>query len=316
MNNPQVSIIVPVYKVEKYLPGCIESILSQSYSDFELLLIDDGSPDKSGEICDEYAARDVRIRVFHKTNGGVSSARNLGIEEAKGEWIMFVDSDDFIDADTLKVCSGYFLKYDLIRFSMRLVLNKENTRWNDIEIANNDTKEEYFSKVVSRNAILGVCGGIYKKSIFKDNNIKFSTDLISGEDWFVQIQCLIYCNALQILNKPLYIYNRYVETSCTNVFRFDVHYSTLRALYEIKKLLARHSDKTYEHNYKKEIIHAKCMVVYDYLTNKILHKYKIDHDKNLTYKQLANISLTEVLKVNIPFKWKILLSLYSIGLIK
>ena len=84
MIYPKISIIVPVYKVERYLPHCIDSILAQTFTDFELLLIDDGSPDNSGKICDEYAAKDTRIRVFHKDNGGVSSARNFGLDNANG----------------------------------------------------------------------------------------------------------------------------------------------------------------------------------------------------------------------------------------
>ena len=94
--NPKISVIVPVYNVEKYLRRCIDSILAQTFSDFELLLIDDGSKDSSGEICEEYAGKDARIRVFHRQNGGVSTARNLGIDKAKGEWIYFVDSDDVV----------------------------------------------------------------------------------------------------------------------------------------------------------------------------------------------------------------------------
>ena len=100
-NNPKISIIVPVYNVEQYLPRCIDSILNQSFADFELLLIDDGSKDKSGTICDEYAAKDSRIRVYHKENGGVSSARNIGLEKARGEWLAFIDGDD-------EITDGYF----------------------------------------------------------------------------------------------------------------------------------------------------------------------------------------------------------------
>lgn len=97
MNRPpEISIIVPVYKVEKYLPCCIESILAQSFTDYELLLIDDGSPDRCGEICDEYARKDDRIRVFHQQNLGVSAARNRGLDEARGSYVTFVDSDDWI----------------------------------------------------------------------------------------------------------------------------------------------------------------------------------------------------------------------------
>lgn len=96
MSSMLISVIVPVYNTESFLPACIESILSQTYQDIELLLIDDGSTDRSGAICDEYAAKDSRVRVFHKENGGVSSARNLGLDQARGEYIHFVDSDDLV----------------------------------------------------------------------------------------------------------------------------------------------------------------------------------------------------------------------------
>ena len=94
-----ISVIVPVYNVEKYLDKCIQSILGQTYSNIELLLIDDGSTDSSGAICDKYVTQDSRVRVFHKSNEGVSAARNWGLDNAKGEWIAFVDADDWIDSD-------------------------------------------------------------------------------------------------------------------------------------------------------------------------------------------------------------------------
>ncbi|MBO7397990.1 MAG: glycosyltransferase family 2 protein, partial [Clostridia bacterium] len=94
-----ISVIVPVYKTEEYLNQCVESILNQTYKDLEILLIDDGSPDRCGELCDDFAERDNRIRVFHTENRGVAAARNFGIREAKGEYIGFVDSDDWIEPD-------------------------------------------------------------------------------------------------------------------------------------------------------------------------------------------------------------------------
>lgn len=119
-----ISIIIPVYKVEKYLHKCINSILEQSFIDFELLLIDDGSPDLSGTICDEYAVLDSRVRVFHKPNGGVSSARNLGIDSAKGEYVIFCDADDYwCDSDILKkmyvIATG--LQVDIVRAEYKSV---------------------------------------------------------------------------------------------------------------------------------------------------------------------------------------------------
>ena len=97
-----ISVIVPVYKVEKYIHRCIDSILAQTFTDFELILVDDGSPDCCGSICDEYAKKDSRVTVIHKKNGGLSDARNAGLDFAMGDYILFVDSDDYIDADLLE----------------------------------------------------------------------------------------------------------------------------------------------------------------------------------------------------------------------
>ena len=94
--DPLISVIVPCYKVEKYLPSCIESILRQTYGHIEVIIVDDGSPDKCGLICDDYAERDSRIRVIHKNNGGLSDARNVGIDQARGEWITYIDGDDYV----------------------------------------------------------------------------------------------------------------------------------------------------------------------------------------------------------------------------
>ena len=102
MDRPLISVIMPVYNVELYLPKAIESVLNQTYQRLELLLIDDGSTDKSGLICDEYAAKDKRVKVFHKKNGGLSEARNVGLDNAFGEWISFLDSDDWIDPTMLE----------------------------------------------------------------------------------------------------------------------------------------------------------------------------------------------------------------------
>lgn len=131
MSNPKISIIVPVYKVESYLHKCIDSILAQTFEDFELILIDDGSPDQCGVICDEYANKDRRIRVIHKENGGLSSARNAGIDIAKGDYIGFVDSDDWIEPDMYKLLYEVCKKNDceiascssMIHYKNRTVVN-------------------------------------------------------------------------------------------------------------------------------------------------------------------------------------------------
>lgn len=144
LNNPVISIIVPIYKTEKYLDRCLNSILNQTYKDFELLLIDDGSPDKAGELCDEYAKNDTRIKVFHKENGGVSSARNVGLENAIGEWIYFFDSDDEmlyngletlvynITQNTILSLGGYIKEYGDGIFSTTGIVKTNNLSIKDL----------------------------------------------------------------------------------------------------------------------------------------------------------------------------------------
>ena len=111
-NNPKISVIVPVYKVEKYLDKCVESIVNQTYKNLEIILVDDGSPDNCPAMCDEWAEKDERIRVIHKENGGLADARNAGMDIATGDYIGFVDSDDWIEPNMYEVLLKNALKYD------------------------------------------------------------------------------------------------------------------------------------------------------------------------------------------------------------
>ncbi len=122
---PLISVIVPIYKVEKYLARCVKSIRNQTFTDIEIILVDDGSPDKCGEMCDAYARKDERVRVIHKANGGLSSARNVGIDEAKGEYLAFIDSDDWMDADMLEILHRIAQEKnaDIVECSFRNIYN-------------------------------------------------------------------------------------------------------------------------------------------------------------------------------------------------
>lgn len=174
-----VSIIVPVYNTEKYLNNCIESILSQTYRDFELLLIDDGSTDASGYICDLYAEKDKRIKVVHKKNAGVVSARNDGIQLAGGEYISFIDSDDWIDKEYFTYYMSMFEQdVDIIVTGM---VRNENERIFNYVKSLHMSKEEALKEMIAReNFGWELCGKIYRSEILKD--LKPDTSIVNGED--------------------------------------------------------------------------------------------------------------------------------------
>lgn len=213
---PKVSIIVPIYKAEKYLRRCVDSIIIQTFTDWELLLIDDGSPDKSGEICDEYAKRDTRIRVFHKENGGVSSARNLGLDNEQGEYVMFVDADDWIVENTLALCFSYFERYEIIRFSMIYIESEIRKNNRQFILPSSDSRREILQRILERNSILGVWGGLYKAELFNNSSIRFDPKLIMAEDWLVLCLLVNKCHTIIDLSDACYCYNVVNEDSCSN----------------------------------------------------------------------------------------------------
>ena len=215
---PKVSVIVPVYKVEKYVSKCIESILNQTCTDWELILVDDGSPDASGAICDEYARKDRRIRVIHKENGGVSSARNVGLDNATGEWVTFVDADDWIDMRCLELCFDSNSCADLYRFGMQSIYTTGGAPKNKIRIENTLSVQDYLKLLIARKTVLGVCGGIYRKDVISKFDIKFDERYVMGEDWLFNFHFIKSCSSICIIDEPLYTYNRFNENGCTKNF--------------------------------------------------------------------------------------------------
>lgn len=166
---PKLSIIVPVYKVEPYIHKCVDSILNQTFTDFELILVDDGSPDNCGKICDEYAQKDERVRVIHKENGGVSSARNLGVDESAGEYISFIDPDDWIDEEMYSEVVLYMENNEIdilcidvceVRESKSFVRNKfdENLFFN---------RKDALTKILIDEIDNSPCNKVYKKLVWE-----------------------------------------------------------------------------------------------------------------------------------------------------
>ena len=193
MKKPLVSVIVPVYKVEKWLSRCVDSILAQTMEDFELLLIDDGSPDCSGEICDEYAVKDSRVRVFHKANGGVSSARNLGLDNAKGEWISFVDADDWVDVDYLAGLTEN-LDADFILGGVKM-LETQQSSMEDYKYEKSEIKD-CIEKYLFDTVLLSPWGNLLNRNIINNNNIRFDEKIRYAEDRIFNREYLLSCKSI------------------------------------------------------------------------------------------------------------------------
>ena len=211
------SVIVPIYNVEKYIRQCVNSILNQTYEDFELILVDDGSPDGCPSICDDFVKQDNRVKVIHKENGGPTSARKAGILKANGDYIVCVDGDDFLVSEMLRKVSDVLLKsqYDIVCFSYKTVSDKKiidnfSVEYRKGEYSRNQIESEIFPTLVTgtngKRFPPAVWCKVFKKELLKPIQLKLSDQIILGED-----SCLSYCsiynaNSIYILDEQLYCY--------------------------------------------------------------------------------------------------------------
>ena len=209
--NPTVSIIVPVYKAETFLSRCIDSILNQEYRDFELLLVDDGSPDSSGEICDTYARNDSRIRVIHQSNSGVSIARNHAIDQARGTYLQFLDSDDWItpDATKLLVRSAEDFQADLVIADFYRVIGERVSHKGDIDEDEVISREEFAEHMMENPAdyYYGVIWNkLYKRELIEQHHLRMNPDISWCEDFMFNLEYIRYATRFYALKTPIYYY--------------------------------------------------------------------------------------------------------------
>lgn len=210
-----ISVVVPVYNAEKNIKQCIESILTQKYRQFELILIDDGSTDRSLEICRQYSERDARIRVYHQNNSGVGAARNAGIRMAKGRYLMFVDSDDYLDPDMLsdgvkhmESGCGLFISGTLMEYYKDITIEKTvEYRGKEKEYT---TKEllEAFNKEYPLLCIGGPCSKLFVTSILQDTECCFDTEMTVSEDGLFCQEYISRINRVSFSDKCFYHYRR------------------------------------------------------------------------------------------------------------
>lgn len=237
---PDVSIIVPIYNVEKYLRRCIDSILSQTFISFELLLIDDGSTDASGAICDEYALMDRRIHVTHQINRGVSAARNVGLDKSVGKYVCFVDSDDWVTSDYLATLMEQVQGFDVLFFGFFLRYNDESSMSLSLreQCAVNEIEKEQLLLFLCKNDtgynVLGyTCDKIFRRDLIEKYNLRFDENICLGED---EIFALAYClkaQSLKVIPDVLYNYSQRAGGLASQKESYKSCYSKYKALVEI-----------------------------------------------------------------------------------
>ena len=252
--RPKVSVIVPVYNVESYLKRCVDSIRGQTEQDIEIILVDDGSPDNCPEMCDQFAVEDRRVRVLHQENGGVSVARNLGIEQAAGEWIMFADPDDWLEPNAVEVmynqavqsgcdmvaASHYFNELDSAGRQVRARLEGlvEGTYHTDQDFG--VLLQHLF---MIRHHVLGLQAAwakLYKRDIFLDGSCRFPLGMKMSEDIIFKLYALHQIKSLFILDVPVYHYQTGRTGSVTTGYRPDREKLCRRYIQEVREFFDRY----------------------------------------------------------------------------
>lgn len=224
-----VSVIVPVYNVEKYIKKCIDSLLNQTFTFVELILIDDGSTDMSSQICDEYAARDSRVRVVHQDNQGVSAARNTALDMVRGQYVAFVDGDDYVACTFLETLVGGMQENSMAVCGFVRVKEKEKIPYVQTAREKNGKEQgfhirhyeraDFIEEVLCNNYIGGYCWNkMFKTSIIRQYSIKMREELSIGEDMVFVIEYMKHCTGGCYITAPLYYYRLNVESALQKMY--------------------------------------------------------------------------------------------------
>lgn len=236
MQNKKISIVVPVHNVEKYLRECVDSLVNQTYLNLEIILIDDGSSDESAKICDEYATKDERIKVVHKRNGGSSSARRAGINIATGQYLMFVDSDDWIELDTIECCMRVIRDNTEIQCVLFPYVREYPQKSSEVHFFNGD---QLFAEIEAKNKVyrrlfgpvgaelsnpenmdilVSCCMKLYHIDLVKEGKYFDTKEVGSSEDALFNIHALVNCNVYAYIDKCFYHYRK-MEGTLTSTYR-------------------------------------------------------------------------------------------------
>lgn len=310
----KVSIIVPVYKVEKYIRQCVDSLINQTLKDIEILLVDDGSPDTCGKICDEYANKDSKVKVIHKQNAGVSAARNDGIKAATGEWIMFVDSDDWATPDMCEIAYNTAIKNKVDIAMFCNFYNYENIELKhksapkeiitdnkkDIEIFQQCVFHRGYMDFIEENVryegLTAPWSKIFKAELIKNNNISFNLNVRGTfDDGLFMLETLEHAKKVSFNNLFLYHYRK-TDTSITQSFKEKQLEVYERIYKEIEKFLEKYNKKEiFREAYYARIILYLVHAIKIYFFNK-LNPNNMKQKKNKLKRVIETMPYKEAIK--------------------
>lgn len=275
--NPLITVIIPIYNAEKYLLNCIKSVSNQTYKNIQILLVNDGSTDNSGQICDEYQEIDIRVNVFHKENGGVSSARNFAISKAKGEYICFVDADDEIETPMLEELYACMISKnaDLSICGHKSICMGKNGKivacYHHVCTKFQGSIQQFLTVVdnfLASESIQGPCGKLFKTKIIKNKNILFPQELSFGEDTVFVYRYLHHCIRIGSTDQCLYFYMKRSINTLSTSFRADRMKIYLYLIGLLENLLHEyHIDK--KHMIEKIICGAAISCIGELYNNRI-----------------------------------------------
>ena len=293
--QPQISVIVPIYKAEEHLRQCIDSILAQTFTGFELILVNDGSPDNCGAICDEYALKDERIKVIHKQNGGVSSARNAGINVATGKWITFIDADDYIERNFLDIPLD--ATEDLLIQNYEVFNDESDIQVFGKSTVNKSDISQFIDSHLHESILRTPWAKFFKASIIKCYNIQFPHGITVGEDALFVQEYLYYTQSVQYISSAKYIYRSNCDYSRYNL-------PTEKALDIFHRFIA---------NYEK--LDARSILFLDFAFNwhwGLIAPQKPNRKKRVWYNDKIVKKVYKTIHKHKNLKWRIAYNLYKI----
>lgn len=265
----KISVIVPVYNVEKYLPRCIDSILAQSFTDFELILVDDGSKDSSGKICEAYVTKDDRVKVLHKENGGASTARNAGIEIARGTWICFIDSDDYVLPNYLQGMYERTKGWDEGKTYM-VMTGLKSKIWKAI-LPDAFINAADLPLFIAKNGLpLSPCGKLFLTNILKEQYLRFTEGITNGEDFVFVCDYLSHVDGICSFDSKEYIYQVQEGSASLRYMPFEENLRNYQAMRNAWEHLVRTVGTTADRQYL--LWHSGVQTRFSYLLTGIFHK--------------------------------------------